>query len=278
MDRLRKPNALLIPVIVLLSLLAGVSLLRLIGSALFSRSLTAPDDTQFVWLRNVITVLSSSHWWLAVALTLVIVTIAVLIQLLLGAAFAASLRRIPFGGPWLQALLLVPLFVSPAAAAWAWRDGWTVGFVPVWFHSVGGMGQLGAIMAILSHEVWRGTGVTTIILLSGLSHVKSSLIDAAIADGATPWQRLTRIVLPAAGPAIGVAVVYRALDALRGIEAPVLAESSLGQLSTASQLVWDTSFTSFELGLGAAMSLVLLILAAALALLLALLLRAGRTL
>ena len=84
-------------------------------------------------------------------------------------------------------------------------------------------------------------------------------------------------MLPAAGPAIGVAILYRSLDALRAVEAPVLASSSLGQLSTASQVVWDTSFTTYELGLGAAMSLVLLALAAGLALLLMLLLRVGRT-
>ena len=41
-------------------------------------------------------------------------------------------------------------------------------------------------------------------------------------------------------------------------------------------MVWDTSFNSFELGLGAAMSLVLLLLAGGLALLLVLLLRVGR--
>lgn len=276
MVRLRNPHALLVPAAVILVVLTAVSLLRLIVGALFSRSLTAPDDSSFAWFGNVIGVLRSGEWWLAVALTLVIVTVAVLIQLLLAAAFAASLRRVTIGSQWLRVLLLVPLLVSPAAAAWAWRDGWTAGFAPVWFHYTESMGQLAGLMTILSHEVWRGTGITTIILLAGLSQLKPALIDSSIADGATPWQRLTRVVLPAAGPAIGLATLYRSLDALRAIEAPVLAESSLGQLSTASQMVWNTSFTSFELGLGAAMSLVLMLLAAGLALLLVLLLRLGR--
>jgi multiple sugar transport system permease protein len=276
MARLRNPNALLIPAAVVLIVLTAVSLLRLIVGSLFARSLTAPADTDFAWFRNFIAVLTAGEWWLAIALTLVVVTVAVVIQLLLAAAFAASLRRITIGGPWLHVLLLLPLLVSPAAAAWAWRDGWTVGFAPVWFHYTESMGQLAGLMTILSHEVWRGTGITTIILLAGLSQLKPALIDSAIADGATPWQRLTRIVLPAAGPAIGVAILYRSLDALRAVEAPVLASSSLGQLSTASQMVWDTSFTTYELGLGAAMSLVLLVLAAGLALLLMLLLRVGR--
>jgi ABC-type sugar transport system permease subunit len=273
--KLRNPNALLLPAAAILIVLAAIPLVRMIVFSFMTRSATVPDG-KFAWFSNFLEVLGASQWWLAVALTLVVVTVAVLIQLVLAAAFAATLRRIPVGGPWLRVLLLVPLVVMPAAAAVAWRDGWAAGFAPAWFHYTDGVGQLAGLMTILSHEVWRGTGITAVILLAGLSQVKPSLIDSAIADGATPWQRLTRIVLPAAAPAIGVAILYRSLDALRSIEAPVLAASSLGQLSTASQLVWDTSFTSFELGLGAAMSLVLVLLAGGLALLLMLLMRVGR--
>lgn len=275
MTKERNPNALILPVAVILIVLTALPLLQLLVQSLFSRSLTSPNDTHFT-VANIVDVFSSATWWLAVALTLVIVTVAVAVQLALASAFAASLRRITAGGPWLRVLLLLPLVVMPSAAALAWRDGWTVGFAPAWFHYTEGFGQLAGLLTILAHEVWRGTGITAVILLAGLSQVKPALIDSAIADGATPWQRLTRIVLPAAGPAIGVAIVYRALDALRSIEAPVLAGSSLGKLSTASQMVWNTSFNAFELGLGAAMSLAFLLLVAALALLLSLLVRAGR--
>lgn len=276
MTRLRDPQTLLLPAAVILILLTAIPLGRLIFTSLFSGSLTTPDDSEFAWFKNFVDVVSSTGWWLAVALTLVVVTVAVLLQLVLAAVFAAALRRITIGGPWFRVLLLVPLAVMPVTAALMWRDAWTAGFAPVWFHYGDGMGQLAGLMTILSHEVWRGTGITTVILLAGLSQLKPALIDSAIADGATAWQRMTRIVLPAAAPAIGVAIVYRSLDALRAIEAPVLASSSLGQLTTASQLVWDTSFTAFEVGLGAAMSLVLLLLAGGLALLFTLLLRVGR--
>jgi multiple sugar transport system permease protein len=266
------------PLVAVLGLLTVLPLLRLIVVSLFERSLTAPDDGQFSHVRNFIDVVDGRDWWLAVALTLVVVTVAVLAQLLLGAAFAGTLRRITFGGPWVQVLLLVPFVLMPAAVATAWSSGWVDGFAPFWFRVDPGGGQLTALATLLSHEVWRGTGITTVILLAGLSRVKPSLLDSAIADGATARQRLTHVVLPAVAPAVAVAALYRSLDALRSIEAPLVAGDSLGDLSTASQLVWTTSFTDFEIGLGAAMALLLILLAAGLGLLLTLLMQVRRAL
>jgi len=274
----RNPWVYLGPLVGVLVLLTLLPLLRLIVVSLFERSLTAPDDGTFSHVRNFIDVVDGRDWWLAVALTLVVVTVAVLAQLLLGAAFAGTLRRITFGGPWVQVLLLVPFILMPAAVATAWSDGWVDGFALSWFQVEPGGGQLTALATLLSHEVWRGTGITTVILLAGLSQVKPSLLDSAIADGATARQRLTQVVLPAVAPAVAVATLYRSLDALRSIEAPLLAGDSLGDLSTASQLVWTTSFTDFEIGLGAAMALLLLMLAAGLGMLLALLMQVRRAL
>ena len=77
---------------------------------------------------------------------------------------------------------------------------------------------------------------------------------------------------------MAVVALYRSLDALRSIEAPVLTAGELGDLSTAAQLMWTTSFTDFEIGLGAAMALLLIVLAAGLGLLLTLLMQVRRTL
>lgn len=274
----RNPWVYLGPLVGVLVLLTLLPLLRLIVVSLFERSLTAPGDGTFSHVRNFIDVVDGRDWWLAVALTLVVVTVSVLAQLLLGAAFAGTLRRITFGGPWVQGLLLVPFVLMPAAVATAWSDGWVEGFALSWFHVEPGGGQLTALATLLSHEVWRGTGITTVILLAGLSRVKPSLLDAAIADGATARQRLTQVVLPAVAPAVAVAALYRSLDALRSIDAPLLTGDSLGDLATASQLVWTTSFTDFEIGLGAAMALLLILLAAGLGLLLTLLMQVRRAL
>ena len=250
---------------------------RAVYTSLYSESLTTPDDTAFVGADNYVEVVTSLNWWVAVALTLVFVATVVVIQLLLAAGFAAALRRITIIAPYTRILVLVPFALMATVVAFVWREGVTAGFAPEWFH-YSGDGQVSALAAIAASEIWRGTGITTLILLAGLTRVPPTLLESAVADGATARQRLTRVVLPAAAPAVAVAVVYRSLDAFRAFEAPLLAEPSLPRLRTAPLLVWDTTFTSFEIGLGAAMSVVLLAIVGFLGVMLTLLLRVRRVL
>lgn len=263
------------PAVVVLAVVTLWPLGRAVYTSLFTESLTTPADTAFVGADNYVGVVTSRDWWVAVALTLVFVAAVVVLQLLLAAGFAAALRRITFIAPYTRVLVVVPFAILATVVALVWRDGITSGFAPTWFH-YSGDGQVAALAAVAASEVWRGTGITTVILLAGLSRVPPSLLESATADGATGRQRLSRVVLPAAGPAIAVAVVYRSLDAFRAFEAPLLAEPSLPRLRTAPLLLWDTTFTSFEIGLGAAMSVVLLALTGIFGVLLMLLLRVRR--
>ena len=265
------------PAVLVLAVVTLWPLGRAIRTSLYTESLTTPDDTAFVGADNYVEVVTSIDWWVAVALTLVFVAAVVVLQLLLAAGFAAALRRITIIAPYTRVLILVPFALMATVTAFVWREGVTAGFAPVWFN-YSGDGQIATLASVAAGEVWRGTGITTLILLAGLTRVPPTLLESAVADGATARQRLTRIVLPAAAPAVAVAVVYRALDAFRAFEAPILAEPSLPRLRTAPLLLWDTSFTSFEIGLGAAMSVVLLAVVGLLGVLLMLLLRVRRVL
>ncbi len=265
------------PAVLVLAVVTLWPLGRAIRTSLYTESLTTPDDKAFVGADNYVEVVTSIDWWVAVALTLVFVAVVVVLQLLLAAGFAAALRRITIIAPYTRILVLVPFALMATVTAFVWREGITAGFAPVWF-SYSGDGQVATLASVAAGEVWRGTGITTLILLAGLTRVPPALLESAVADGATARQRLTRIVLPAAAPAVAVAVVYRALDAFRAFEAPILAEPSLPRLRTAPLLLWDTTFTSFEIGLGAAMSVVLLALVGLLGVLLVLLLRVRRVL
>jgi multiple sugar transport system permease protein len=227
----------------------------------FSRdSLTTPDDRSSVGLANYADVLSSRTWWIAVAATLAIVVAAVVLQLLLGLAFAAALRRLTVLWPVTRVLLLVPFAMLAVVSAVVWRDAVTTGYLEAWFR-LEDVGPFGRLVATVAGEVWRGTGITALILLAGLLRVSSSLMQSAVADGATPWQRFRRVVLPAMGPAVAVATTYRALDALRILEGPLVADEPGARVRTVPFLVFDTTFSSFELGLGAAMSVLLVVLA-----------------
>lgn len=265
----------LAPAVVVLLLVTGWPIGRAIWTSLSTYPLTSPDDRRFVGFDNYADILSSRTWWLAVAATLAIVVVLVAVQLVLGLAFAAALRRVTVLWPLTRVLVLVPFAMLAVVSAVMWRDAVTTGFVAEWF-DLDDVGQLGSLVAVSLGEVWRGTGITTVILLAGMYRVPTSLMASAVADGATAWQRLRRIVLPAMGPAIAVATTYRALDAFRMLEGPLLVDEPGATMRTAPLLVWDATFSSFELGLGAAMSVILLVLAGLLAAALVPLLRVRR--
>lgn len=264
-----------LPAVAVVLLVVGWPLVAAVRESLFQSSLVVPDDRSFVGVETLASVLASGAWWTAVGATLALVTVAVVLQLVLAAAFATALRRLTHGVRWLQVLLLVPFAALAVVTAVTWRDGLTAGFAPAWFgYDTSATGA--SVAAVVAAEVWRGTGITTVILLAGLARVPATLREAAVADGATAWQRMWRVTRPAAAPAIAVAVVYRSLDALRTLEAPLLADAEAPR--TVSTLVWDTTFETFEVGLGAALTLGLLLLAVVVGTLLAVATRMRRAL
>jgi multiple sugar transport system permease protein len=251
----------LAPAVIVLLAVTAWPIGRGVWLSLHSYSLTDPGDRKLIGIDNYTEVLTSRTWWLAVALSLAIVLVAVTMQLLLGFAFAVALRRMTVLWPVSRIFLLVPFALLAVVSAVMWRDAVTTGYLDSWFRlkGAGTVGQHGSLLAVSIGEVWRGTGIVSVILLAGLARVSPSLLASSIADGATGWQRFRRVILPVMGPAFAVAATYRALDTLRILEGPLLVDRAGSSLRTAPLLIWRETFSSFELGLGAAMSIVLLV-------------------
>ena len=66
--------------------------------------------------------------------------------------------------------------------------------------------------------MWRGAGLTGIMLLGGLAMIPTSVLEAAAVDGATPWRRFRTVTLPLMAPAILVVLMFRTVDALRAFD------------------------------------------------------------
>jgi multiple sugar transport system permease protein len=64
-------------------------------------------------------------------------------------------------------------------------------------------------------DIWEWTPFITLITLAGLSSLPSEPYEAARIDGASPRQILWDLTLPMLRPTIVVAVLFRAIDALK---------------------------------------------------------------
>lgn len=253
----------LAPAVVVLLAITAWPIGRAVWLSMSTYSLTNPEARKSVGFDNYVEILTNRTWWLAIVTSLIIVVLVVAVQLALGFAFALVLRRLSILWPVTRVLVLLPFALAAVVTAVVWRDAATTGFLASWFR-LDDVGQLDQLAAVSLGEIWRGTGIVAVILLAGLTQVSSRLHAAAVADGATGWQRLQRVILPVMGPAFAVATAYRAIDAFRAIEGPLLVDEPGADVHTAPQVIWDTTFSSIELGLGAAMSIVLLAITAVL--------------
>lgn len=65
-----------------------------------------------------------------------------------------------------------------------------------------------ARMSLIAANVWRGIPFVAICLLAGLQTIAPSLYEAAMIDGASPWQRFVKITVPMLMPILAVVLTF----------------------------------------------------------------------
>ncbi len=109
--------------------------------------------------------------------------------------------------------------------------------------------------------VWKSAGFSMVILLTGLQSVPNELIEAAKIDGANAWNRFRRITVPLMRNSILLVTVLNVTSSMLAFDQFFIITQGGPQNSTISAVfsIFLASFTSYRLGYGAALSLVLLV-------------------
>jgi len=229
--------------------------------SLFRYDLRFPAERAFVGLDNYLTVLGAEAWWQALFNTLVITVGSVAVELVLGFAFALLMHRALIGRRTVRTALLVPYGIITVVAAMSWRFAFdpTTGFVNALLGLEGAWlaERPTAFAVILLTEIWKTTPFMALLLLAGLTLVPEDLLRAARVDGANAAQRFLRITLPLMRPVIGVALLFRTLDAFRIFDAVFVLTRGAQGTETVSILGYNTLITRLNLGLGSAVSVLI---------------------
>jgi multiple sugar transport system permease protein len=218
--------------------------------------------------------MSSGRWWADFAHTMILTSITVSIELVLGMLLALVMHRAIFGRGLVRTAALIPYGIVTVVAAFAWRLAFSAGeggFVPKLLGlSTDPLAQTSVIgnytVAVLA-EVWKTTPFMALLLLAGLALVPDELHEAARVDGASAWQRFWKITIPLMKPAILVAVLFRTLDAFRIFDTVfVLSNNGVNRsIETVSVLGYNTLLDRLNLGLGSAVSVLVFLSVAILA-------------
>src|SRR5271167_3740742 len=224
-------------------------------------NLATPRDTAFIGLGNYQTILTDRYWWTALAVTLAITAVSVSVEFVLGLSLALVMHRTLIGRGLVRTAVLIPYGIVTVAASYSWYYAWTPGtgylanLLPQ--GSAPLTEQIPALGVVVIAEVWKTTPFMSLLLLAGLALVPEDLLKAAQVDGAGPWRRLTRIILPIMKPAVVVALLFRTLDAFRIFDNIYVLTQGEYDTDSVSILGYDNLFKGFNVGLGSAISVLI---------------------
>jgi multiple sugar transport system permease protein len=233
-------------------------------------NLEFPNLVKFVGFSNYQAVLTSPFWWDALKVTVIITVVSVAIELVLGMLLALLMYRTIFLRGTVRTAALIPYGIVTVAAAYSWQYAWTPneGYLSAAFGNAAPLSHTAqAIAVIILAEVWKTTPFMALLLLAGLALVPDDLTRAAKVDGASAWQRFTRITLPLIKPAILVALLFRTLDAFRIFDNIFILTAGGNGTGSVSILGYDNLFNALNLGIGSAISILIFICVAIIAVL-----------
>lgn len=164
--------------------------------------------------------------------------------------------------PVVRTAILIPYAIITVVSAFAWQYAFALdtGFVNPWlnletFNWFGSFTP--SIVVICLSEIWKTTPFISLLLLAGLAQVSEDLQEAAKVDGATWWQRLSKVTIPNMKAAIMVALLFRTLDAFRVFDNIFIMTAGANGTESVSFLAYRQTISRLEIGLGSAVSVLL---------------------
>lgn len=123
-----------------------------------------------------------------------------------------------------------------------------------------------AIFSVCAIEIWKWSGFTMVILLSGMQTIGKDYYEAAEIDGATGWKKFRYITFPLLLPAFNNALILNIIGGLKVFD--LVQATTQGGPGSATEVFGTVIFKSFgsgRLGEGCAASILLALIIAAIA-------------
>jgi multiple sugar transport system permease protein len=193
------------------------------------------------------------------------------ISWLLGTAAAIYMQDAFRGRGILRALFLVPYALPVYAAVITWsfmfqRDTGLINHVlvdqlhlmddkPFWL-----IGD-NSFTALVVVSVWKSWPFAFLTLMAGLQNIPKELYEASAMDGAGVWQQIRKITLPSLRPVNQVLVLVLFLWTFNDFNTPyvLFGKSAPEAADLISIHIYQSSFVTWNFGVGSAMSVLLLL-------------------
>lgn len=205
--------------------------------------------------------LMNTLWWTVASLVL---------QFFLGLGLALLLDKNFAGKKFVQAIVFLPWAVPSflSGLTWAWLFNPIVGPLPHWLFALGLKSEptnilsdpATAMWGPIIANVWFGIPFFAITLLAALKSIPGELHEAAAIDGASPWQRFTKVTLPFLAPTIAITVMLRTIWIATFADLIyVMTEGGpAGSTNTVATYIYVSAFKTLDKGYASAVAVLLL--------------------
>ena len=275
-SRVRSAWLFVTPMIVVMLLVAGWPLARTFWFSVTDADLKDLSAAKFIGLDNYFGaygVLADPDWWRAVVNTLKFAVVSVALETVLGLVVALVLNADFPGRTLVRTAVLVPWAIPTIVSAkmWAWMMNDQFGVLN---HILMGLHLLShplawtadpnlAMVAVIMVDVWKTTPFMALLILAALQMLPTDCYEAARVDGISPVKVFFKVTLPLIRPALMVAVIFRALDALRVFDLIYVLTSSSKDTMSMSVYARQQLVDFQQVGYGSAASTVLFFMVAA---------------
>jgi len=179
-------------------------------------------EGKFVGLANFISLAHDHIFWLTVFQTIFYTAVATAGKFALGLWLALLLNNKLRFASILRAVILLPWIVPTVLSAiafwWIYDPQFSIiSYVLVdrlhlLSHNIDFLGTpWHARFSLIAANIWRGIPFVAISLLAGLQTISPALYEAAMLDGASPWQRFRFVTAPMLMPILSVVLTFSVL-------------------------------------------------------------------
>jgi multiple sugar transport system permease protein len=258
----------LAPMSLVLLLVVGYPLVDALWLSLHRINLAQPEQGQpFIGLSNYLYAFRQATFWSSLQRTLYFTCTSVGLEFALGLLIAGLLPERFCGNLAARLATIFPwaLLTVSNGVLWAWILNPTYGVANAVLMGLGVFtapkvwlsDTFWTMHVIILADAWKAVPTMTLLILAGLQSISHDLYEAAEVDGATRWQKFSRITLPLLRPVIFVAVALRTIGAFRVFDIIYVLTGNGGPADSTKVLsfyTYDQTFRYLFFGYGAAVS------------------------
>lgn len=180
-------------------------------------------NKEFIGIGNYISMLGDKTFISSLKNTLLYGFGCTILQQIIGLALAVYLNTRFKGRGIIRTVIYMPAMVSGLVMGYIMYfffqyKGGVMNDILMWL-GMEGIDWLGdgtmAKAVIVFINTWQFVGISMVIYLAGIQGVSQSYLEAAVVDGANPWQKFWHIVFPLLVPAMASSVTFNLIGGLK---------------------------------------------------------------